>query len=77
MARVNQSLPFNTRRLGEYQQSRHPGGAGKRNGRMSASELPVVTEAWASLGRGVPAPDVGRQRRYLALCVVPVFLKAD
>jgi hypothetical protein len=30
-----------------------------------------------ALGRGVPAPDVGRQRRYLALRVVPVFLMAD
>jgi hypothetical protein len=48
MALVNQTLPFRTRRLGEYQQSRHRGGSGKRNGRMIASELPVVTEAWAS-----------------------------
>jgi hypothetical protein len=44
MALVNQTLPYRTQRLSEYQQSRHRGGAGKRNGRMSASELPVVTD---------------------------------
>src|SRR6516225_1100090 len=33
MVLLNQTLPFRTRRLGEYQQSRHRGGAGKRKGK--------------------------------------------
>jgi hypothetical protein len=33
MALVNQTLPFRTRRLGEYQQSRHRGGVAKRKGK--------------------------------------------
>jgi hypothetical protein len=50
----------------------------ENNGSMSASELPVVTEAWASRsGGGCRHRMLEGSSRYLALRVVPVFLMAD
>ena len=51
--RVNQTLPYRTRRLGEYQQSRHHGGVVKRKGKS-----PRLCGAGFELTRMVECEDV-------------------
>src|SRR5262249_13484362 len=51
MALVNKTLPFRTRRLGEYQQSRHRGGAGKRK----RQKPPTFAALSRSAGKVVPS----------------------